>query len=225
MRHPQLQSLPEFSNNVPSPAIVFGFVGFIDHPDDPHLSVVQLGERLHEAYSSGVYVQVFRNQQREAARHTIWQLLDANRDGVISGDEKNAARIILYGHSWGGSTVVSLARELERDNIPVLLTVQVDSIHKLGGNDAKIPGNVREAANFYQPRGFFHGRKRIVAADPARTRILGNFRFVYEKNSVRCPSFSRIEMYFARPHLEMHCDPTVWKEVESLIRERLPQSG
>ncbi len=221
-RRPHLQQIPAISDDSQPPAIVLGFVGFIDHPDDPRLSVVQLGERLRDAYPSEVYVQIFQNRQREAARHTIWQLLDANRDGLLSDDEKHDAKIILYGHSWGGATVVALARELERDNIPVLLTIQVDSIHKLGANDARIPANVLEAANFYQPHGFFHGRNRIYAVDPERTEILGNYRFEYEKNTVSCPAFSGFEMYFARSHIEMHCDPKVWKEVESLIRERLP---
>jgi pimeloyl-ACP methyl ester carboxylesterase len=204
---------------------VFGFVGFIDHADDPRLSVVQLGERLQDAYASGVYVQVFENRQGKVARKTIWELLDVNHDGLLSLAEKKAARIILYGHSWGGSTVASLARELNRDQIPVLLTVQVDSIHKLGANDAEIPANVLEAANFYQSRGFFHGRTRIYAADPASTSVLGNYRFEYQKDTVRCPSFSGLEMYFARSHIQMHCDPKVWKEVEELIRDRLPKSG
>jgi hypothetical protein len=215
--------LPTRSENSGSPTIVLGFVGFIDRADDPRLSVVQLGDRLREAYSSAVYVQVFANRSKEAARKTIWQLIDTNQDGTLSGEEKKDAKVILYGHSWGGSTVVSLSRELEKDQIPVMLTVQVDSIHKLARNDAMIPGNVLEAANFYQPHGFFHGRRQIFAADPARTRILGNYRFEYEKHSVRCPSsFSWYEMYFARSHIYMDCDPRVWAAVESLIRQHLP---
>ena len=37
-------------------------------------------------------------------------------------------RIILYGHSWGASEAVSEARRLQRDNIPVLLLITVDSV-------------------------------------------------------------------------------------------------
>ena len=50
-----------------------------------------------------------------------------------------------------------LARALEKDGIPVLLTVQVDSVAKLGKNDTTIPANVAQAANFYQPHGLVHG--------------------------------------------------------------------
>ena len=203
-----------------------GFVGFIDHEDDPRLSVVQLGERLHESYPSNVYVQVFRNRDKKRAERTIKELLDTNHDGVLTPQEKQEAQIILYGHSWGGATVVSLSRALEKDQIPVALTVQVDSVHKLGQNDSRIPANVSEAMNFYQPHGFFHGRRKIVAVDPKRTEILGNYRFEYAKNSVDCPaSFSKYEMFFARGHIQMDCDPKVWTRVEALIRARLPASS
>ena len=200
-----------------------GFVGFIDHADDPRLSVVQLGERLHESYPSDVYVQVFRNRDKKRAEHTIRELLDTNHDGVLTPEEKEQAQIILYGHSWGGATVVSLSRALEKDQIPVSLTVQVDSVHKLGQNDSRVPANVSEAMNFYQSHGFFHGRRRIFAVDPERTDILGNYRFEYAKHSVSCPpSFSKYEMFFARGHIQMDCDPKVWAQVESLIRAHLP---
>lgn len=215
--------LPIVPDTGKPPVIVMGFVGFLDRPDDLRLSVVQVGERLRETYPNGVYVEVFQNRQKAEARRVIRQLLDVNQDGLVSYDEKREADIILYGHSWGGGTVVSLARALQKDDIPVSLTVQVDSIHKLLRNDAKIPPNVVEAANFYQPHGFFHGRRQIFAADPDRTTILGNYRFEYEKDSVRCPpSFSWYEMYFARSHIQMDCDPKVWAEVESLIRQHLP---
>ena len=42
---------------------------------------------------------------------------------------------MLYGESWGGSEIVTLARELEERGIPVLLTVQIDSVAKMGEND------------------------------------------------------------------------------------------
>jgi len=56
--------------------------------------------------------------------------------------------------SWGGAETVALARELGEQKIPVLLTIQVDSVTKVGQNDAVIPANVAEAANFYQTEGF-----------------------------------------------------------------------
>src|SRR5215469_16100706 len=113
-----------------SPAIVIGFVGgFVRHDDLTH-SPVQLAVRLREDYPTGVYVEVFENRRREDARQKILRLLDANQDGTLTAEEKQHARIIIYGISWGASESIELARELGKDGIPVLLTVQVDSIAK-----------------------------------------------------------------------------------------------
>ena len=81
---------------------------------------------------------------------SLFSLLDTNHDGVLSADEKSRARIILFGHSWGAAAAVMLARDLRREGIPVLLTVQVDSVAKMWQNDSIIPDNVAEAVNFYQ---------------------------------------------------------------------------
>jgi hypothetical protein len=46
--------------------------------------------------------------------------------------EKLDARIAIYGHSWGASETVTLVRALGNEGVPVLLTVQVDSIDTAG---------------------------------------------------------------------------------------------
>lgn len=124
--------------------------------------------------------------------------------------------------SWGGSETVALARELEKDHIPVLLTIQVDSVAKIKQNDALIPANVREAVNFYQPNGILRGRPEIRAADEKRTRILGNFRFDYKSKTIKCDRYPWYDRVFAKYHTEIECDPVVWNQVESLIRSKLP---
>ncbi len=184
-------------------------------------SGVQLAAHLREAYPSGVYVEVFENRRREIAHRKILSILGADHDGKLSDEEKENARIIIYGMSWGGSETVTLARELEKENIPVLLTVQVDSVAKVRQNDGIIPANVREAVNFYQPNGFLHGRPEIRAADGTRTRILGHFRFDYKSKSIRCDKYPWYDRFFAKYHTEIECDPAVWNQVESLIRSKL----
>src|SRR6266702_931139 len=139
-----------------SPVIVIGFMGgFVKHANAVHRGV-QLAAHLRQDYASGVYVEVFENRRREKARQEILRLLSKNHDGTLTTEEKQNARVIIYGMSWGASETVTLERELERDGIPVLLTVQVDSISKIRQNDAVIPANVAEAANFYQPSGLLH---------------------------------------------------------------------
>ncbi|HEY4818790.1 MAG TPA: hypothetical protein VIH67_15285 [Candidatus Acidoferrum sp.] len=120
---------------------------------------------------------------------------------------------------------MTLARELEKDGIPVLLTIQVDSVAKIGEDDTVIPGNVAEAANFYQPSGVLHGRREIRAADAAHTRILGNFRSDYEASPVKCEGYPWYASLLWKEHIEIECDPKVWGQVESLIRAKLPPAA
>jgi hypothetical protein len=147
--------------------------------------------------------------------------LDVNHDGVLSSDEKQKARIILFGHSWGASETVTLARKLEQDGVPVLLTIQVDSVAKIGQNDQVIPANVKEAVNFFQPSGLVHGQRQIRAADPARTQIVGNYRFDYKENRLACQSYPWFNRIFIKSHTQIECDPKVWSQVESLIYSKL----
>ncbi len=208
-----------------TPVIVIGFVGgFVRHDNTVH-SVVQLATRLRDAYPSGVYVRVFENRRREQAHQEILKLLDADRDGTLSNEEKRNAGILIYGMSWGGSETVALARELEKDQVPVLLTIQVDSVAKTGENDKFIPPNVVEAGNFYQSDGLLHGQTEIRAEDASRTRILGNFRFEYGAMPEACKNYPWYDRVFFMHHTEIECDPAVWNRVESLIRSKLPTAG
>jgi hypothetical protein len=205
-----------------SPVIVVGFVGgFVKHDNAVH-STVQVAARLRQEFPSGVYVGVFENHHRNMARQQILRMVDTDGDGTLSNEEKKNAHIILYGHSWGASEAVTLARELAKENIPVMLTIQVDSVSKPGENDSIIPTNVAEAVNFYQHDGFLHGRSEIRAADPEHTHILGNFRSDYKTNPITCASYPWYYRLFMKSHIEIECDPIVWTQVESLIGSNLP---
>jgi hypothetical protein len=106
----------------------------------------------------------------------------------------------------------------------VLLTIQVDSVGKLGKDDRFIPANVAQAANFYQLNGLLHGRRQILAVDPLRTQILGNFQFDYKTKPVNCDGYPWYAKIFMKPHIEIESDPAVWNQVESLIRSKLPSA-
>jgi hypothetical protein len=202
-------------------AMVIGFLGgFVNHDARAH-STVQVVEHLRNSHREGVYVQSFANRERGQAYKEIRRRLDGDNDGTLSTQEKRNARIVIFGHSWGASETVALARQLERDGIPVMLTIQVDSVAKLGQNDALIPANVGQAVNFYQPHGIVHGRPLIRAADPARTEILGNFRYDYRAQPVRCEGYPWFDNILVKAHTEIECDPKVWSQVESLIYQKL----
>ena len=208
---------------VPTPtAIVVGFVGgFVRHNDKVHQEV-QLAAHLSKDYPSGVAVRMFENHSGRQAHEEILRLLDSDRDGTLSAVEKHAARVVLYGHSWGASETVTMARTLERDGIPVLLTIQVDSVSKPGEDDRFIPPNVAQAVNFYQLDGLLHGQRQILAVDPSQTRILGNFQSNYKTAPVNCDGYPWYARMFMRPHIEIESDPKVWDRVESLVRSKLP---
>lgn len=203
------------------PAIVIGFVGgFVAH-DNPVHSEVQLAERLRKEYPTGVDVETFESYRGKKALNRIRTILDTNQDGTLTQEEKQNARIIIYGHSWGGSESIYLARKLEKESIPVSLTLQIDSVSKFGRDDMTIPANVAKAANFFQPNGLVHGRPDIHAADPARTKIIGNFRFDYKNSSLNCAEYPWYDRYIVKPHTQIECDPAIWSQVESLIRTSL----
>jgi len=216
--------------SVPSPSVVpptfvFAFVGGFVHGDDARHAEVRLIRRLREQYPKDVESLVFENRRYRDAYRMIRERLDVDHDGKLSDEEKQRARILLFGHSWGASAAVSLARSLERDGIPVLLTAQVDSVAKRGQNDAVIPANVREAVNFYQTAGLVHGRTKITAADPKRTKILGNYHLSYNQPLVGCQDYPWYDLFFTRPHTAIECDPKVWSQIESLVRNQLPALG
>jgi hypothetical protein len=205
-------------------SIVIGFVGGFVRHDNPHHGPVILARQLRTVFPNDVYVQVFENRHRQSAYRTILRLLDRDHDGILSAAEKAQARIILYGQSWGASSTVLLARDLNRLGIPVLLTVQVDSVKKLWRNDSIIPPNVVSAVNFFQPHGIVRGRQHISAADPAHTEILGNYRFDYKLHPVQCQGHPWFDRFFTPGHMQTECDPQLWSQVEGLIRSRLVRS-
>jgi hypothetical protein len=208
-------------NNI-RPTLVIGFVGGFVHKDDIRHSEVQLARRVQKTYCGRVMVEVFTNRQRELARVAIIEWLNSVR---AFSDETTQPPIILFGHSWGASAVVYLARELEHDGIPVALTIQVDSVRKHGQDDSIIPANVADAVNFYQSKGIIHGRAKIIAADPYRTSIVGNFKFTYQEEPDACRIYPWYDRMLFKGHTSIECDPRVWSQVQNLIEARLTPSS
>src|SRR5580700_11719157 len=201
--------------------IVIGFVGGFAKRDDAKHPEVQFAAQLRVRYSSQIHAEVFSNHEGKKALRQVLCLLDTDRDGTLTRIEKEQAIIIIYGHSWGASETVAFARELGQRGIPVLLTIQLDSIAKPGQEDSTIPPNVANAVNFYQPRGLLHGRSEISAADPARTRIIGNFQMTYENRRINCDNYPWFARTFNKPHHEIENDARVWKQIAFIIDSRL----
>ncbi len=204
------------------PVIVIGFVGGRVRADNGIHLEVRMAEKLQKLHPRDAVVQVFANHQGDQAFKEVMRQVDANHDGQISREERAAARIVIYGHSWGASQTVTLAQQLDREKIPVLLTVQVDSVAKSNEIDSgEIPGNVAQAINFYQANGMLHGRSVIRAMEPLKTKILGNIRFDYRAHKIDCHDFPWFARTFMLPHIEIENDARVWDRIEAMIEERI----
>jgi hypothetical protein len=205
--------------------ILIGFMGGRIKGDNFLHMEARMAKEVQQRYPRAVHAAVFANHDGHLALRTLLQLLDRDRDGRLSAEEKAAARVVIFGHSWGASETIALARRLNRLNIPVLLTVQVDSVQKSHQNDGSIPPNVREAVNFYQSEGMLHGRSFIQAVDPEKTTILGNYESTYRNNPVSCAGYPWFARTFMKPHIEIENDPSVWSKIEALIQAKVVEEG
>jgi hypothetical protein len=215
-----------FAQMTVPPAIVIGFVGGRVHANnDIHLEV-RMAEKLQKLHPRDAVVRVFANHHGDEAFNEVMRQVDANHDGKVSHEERAAARIVIYGHSWGASQTVTLAQQLDREKIPVLLTVQVDSVAKPNEIDGgEIPGNVAQAINFYQANGMLRGRSVIQAMEPLKTKILGNIRSDYRVHKIDCHNFPWFARTFMLPHIEIENDARVWDRIEAMIEEKISGRG
>lgn len=200
---------------------MIGFVGGFANPRDEKHPEVLFAAYLREHYGADFHAQVFSNHDDKGAMRYVKQFLDGDNNGVLSDQEKRNARIIIYGHSWGASETAAFARELGRQAIPVLLTIQVDIIPKFRQRPFRIPPNVESAINFYQSEGLLQGRPEISASDAVRTRIIGNFRSTYIHRPLNCDNYPWMARTFNKPHHEIENDPLVWDRIASLIDARM----
>jgi hypothetical protein len=166
-----------------------------------------------------VYAETFENRRRDVAEAFIVEAFDRDGDGTVNDDESSGAILVVYGQSLGGSATAKFSRRLDELNIPVRLTVQVDSV---GWGDGEVPPNVRCAANLFQTDGWvIAGEHPIRAADSSRSRILGNWRFGYSQPPGSAISLEDLPWYkipFRVAHARMDRDPRVWALVKALIR-------
>jgi len=220
------QRYPNFVTPTPVAENSYLIVGFMSGLEawDKDRPVRKFALRLRAMNLPGVHVETVENWHWRLAVRLIRNALDRNQDGKLDEQERASARVILYGHSWGGAAVVKTARRLKKMGVPVLLTVQTDSV---GIDDNVIPSNVARAVNFYQDSWVFvRGRSRIRAEDPQKTTILGSFRCSYRNKKVdRSGLFWPIKV-LGGDHMKLAFDPDVWAQIEALVlREIQPPAG
>ena len=188
------------------------FWGGRERWDSPREGVRKLALELRALKLPAVHIETVENVRRELALRLVHNALDKNRDGRLQVVEKKSARLILYGQSFGGAAVVKFATQLKDQNIPVLLTIQIDSV---GRDDDVIPENVRFASNLFQRNGrFIRGEPEIRAENNAKTTILGNQEFNYRHKQIDLRSIPWWKKIFRVAHTKMNLDPEVWLKIK-----------
>jgi hypothetical protein len=199
--------------------LIIGFLGGREPWDNDKRPVRKLALKLRSLNLPEVYVETVENKKRDLALQLIENAFDRNRDGQFDEQERASARLILYGQSFGGAAVVKLAQQVKQLGIPILLTVQVDSV---GRGDQLIPANVKRAANLYQRNGLIiKGEKEIRAEAPDQTLILANTQFDYHNKKIDISEVSWTKKIFRVAHTKMEYDPEVWTKVEELIMNEI----
>ena len=217
------QRYEDFITRTPLPAenvLVVGFLGGLEPWDNETQGVRKVALRLRARSLPGVHVETVQSNKRALALHLITNAFDRDRDGRLNETERRSVRLVLYGMSFGGASAIRVACRLQAMGVPVLLTVQVDSV---GRNDDRIPANVAAAANLYQTEGrLVRGEPVIRAEDPSKTRILGNHHFEYRDRTIDLSSVPWYKKVLRVAHAKMNEDPRVWAEVEDLILAAVP---
>jgi len=212
------QRYQDFVTKTPLPekgTLVIGFVGGREDWNNEKERTRRLALILRSMNLPNLSVETVENKRRFLALSLIQNAFDRDRNGVLDATESGSARVILYGQSFGGAAVIKLARELESRKIPVLMTVQIDSV---GRNDDSIPANVLQAANLFQKNGkIIRGEPFIRAEDPLKTRIIGNFEFDYRNRKIDLSAVPWWKKIFRKAHTSMNLDPEVWDQVKRLI--------
>jgi hypothetical protein len=219
------QDFSDFTTPLPlkkGDTLVIGVVGGWESWHNPNHMVRGTVLRIRERKLPGVYAESVENHKLDLGRELAFKALDRNRNGKIDEEEASSARIIIFGQSLGGPATLRLARYLENLGVPVLLTVQVDSV---GPDDNVVPRNVRAAANMYQQDWLLQGERKIKAADPSATHIIGNFRYRYRGKNARKVQFpedeTTLRKMFLNTHLQMEYDRGVWDHLDRLVMEAI----
>lgn len=199
--------------------LVIGFLGGRNKWNSERHGTRRQTLRLRAMNLPGVHVETIENTARHLAIDLIRKSLDRNGNGELDEPEKRAARIILFGQSFGGAAVNKLSHQLAAMGVPVLLLVQVDSV---GRRDGLVPANVAKAANFYQREGFFvRGERNFRAADPQKTKILGCFEYSSRGKKIDISKSPWVQRTFMTAHTKMDSDPEMWAKVEAILLEEI----
>jgi len=152
--------------------LYLGFVGALELSDDPYSGIVQIRQTLQDKKFSDVCAKSFSPYAWTEGRDWLLKYFPAHAGGLTAQELDRAPRVILLGHSMGGWAMLAVARELCSRDIPVELTIQVDSV---GITDHTIPRNVKSAAIFHANDVLmFMTTKHLRREDPVHTKLVAD---------------------------------------------------
>lgn len=157
--------------NAPGCRILYlGFVGGVEPPNNKYSGVVQLRDTLRGPGYPDVCARSFSPYVWPVALSWLLKHFPSQKIPLTPEQLQQSPKVILVGHSMGGWAVLAVARELCARDIPVELTIQVDSV---GITDHTVPRNVKSAAIFHANDALMLlTTKHLRAEAPAHTRIL-----------------------------------------------------
>jgi pimeloyl-ACP methyl ester carboxylesterase len=164
---------PAATENDASCRIIYlGFVGALEPANNKYSGVVKIRETLRGKDFSDVCARSYSPYVWMDGRDWLLKHFPSHA-GVLTADElQRSPKVILVGHSMGGWAMMSVARDLRSRDIPVELTIQVDSV---GITDYTVPRNVKSAAIFHaRDILMFMTTKQLRREDPHYTKVVAN---------------------------------------------------
>ena len=160
----------------PCRVLVVGFVGGLGAAHFPPTLATPLLHHLRSLGYPGVCVKVVSSYCPWCApRWVRKQFAQGKKCRLTPAQIESGPKVITFGYSLGVPNELHFARVLEREGIPIELLVAIDS---RGFTKGIIPGNVKEAASFYERQfyPFYFGKNNLRPEDPEATNFLGNIR-------------------------------------------------
>lgn len=145
--------------------------GFLQNEGKP-TGMVQLWRELHKEHAGPdtcVALRTWRDDMNALAE-MIWRLRQKDEPTHLLSFQP---WVYIYGYSWGGTTAVHLARQLQRRGIPVRAMVLSDAVYRhryfagnwralVPGSEIIIPKNVQEVIWFVQRQPLFRCRRPFI---------------------------------------------------------------
>jgi len=156
----------------PCKIVYAGFVGALEQAGHKNSGVVQIRDTLRGPGYSDVCAESFIPVAWNSGLNWILKHFPSHPGQLTPEELTSAPSVILVGHSTGGWAMLAVARDLRDKNIPVELTVQIDSV---GFADYTVPRNVKSGAIFHAwDVLMFMTTKSLRTEDPVHTKIVAN---------------------------------------------------